>query len=80
MDAPVFITDRRKPSLVVLTMKEYERITGKERSILAALTPNNPVDHDQNPPPTNPFRACSGDGVDTPRRHLCAIVEVLPHH
>ena len=46
MDGPVFITDRKKPSLVVLSMKEYERLTGSGRSILAALAPRNPSDHD----------------------------------
>ena len=46
MDGPVFITDRKKPSLVVLTMKEYERLTGSGRSILAALAPHNSIDHD----------------------------------
>lgn len=27
-DGPVFVTDRGKPSLVVLAMDEYERLTG----------------------------------------------------
>lgn len=27
-DGPVFVTDRGKPTLVVLTMDEYERLTG----------------------------------------------------
>ncbi|GAA0754253.1 prevent-host-death family protein [Erythromicrobium ramosum] len=46
MSGPVFITDRRKPSLVVLTIKEYERLAGKPRSILAALALPNSADHD----------------------------------
>lgn len=46
MRGPVFITDRRKLSLVVLAIKDYERLAGKGRSLLAALAPPNPADHD----------------------------------
>lgn len=34
---PVFITDRGRPSHVLLTAEEYQRITGGERSIADLL-------------------------------------------
>lgn len=34
---PVFITDRGKPAHVLLSIEEYQRITGKNRSIADAL-------------------------------------------
>ena len=34
---PVFITDRGKPAHVLLSIEEYQRITGKHRSIVDAL-------------------------------------------
>ena len=35
---PVFITDRGKPAHVLLSMAEYQRLSGKGRSILEALS------------------------------------------
>ena len=35
---PVFITDRGKPSLVLLTIDEYRRLAGKPRNILDQLS------------------------------------------
>lgn len=37
-DGPVFITDRGRPSHVLLSIAEYERITGKRRSLVEALS------------------------------------------
>jgi len=34
---PVFITDRGRPSHVLLTAEEYERITGAQKSIVDLL-------------------------------------------
>ncbi len=34
---PVFITDRGRPSHVLLTVEEYERITGGQKSIVDVL-------------------------------------------
>jgi PHD/YefM family antitoxin component YafN of YafNO toxin-antitoxin module len=34
---PVFITDRGRPALVLLTIKEYEKITNKSTNILDRL-------------------------------------------
>ncbi len=36
-EGPVFITDRGKPAHVLLSIEEYQRITGKRRSIVDAL-------------------------------------------
>jgi prevent-host-death family protein len=36
-EGPVFITDRGKPAHVLLSIEEYQRITGKHRSIVDAL-------------------------------------------
>ncbi|MDB5438725.1 MAG: prevent-host-death family protein [Caulobacteraceae bacterium] len=41
---PVFITDRNMPSLVVLAMKDYERLAGRGKSLLDLLTPDAPTD------------------------------------
>lgn len=35
---PVVITDRGKPSHVLITYSEFERLTGKRRNLLDALT------------------------------------------
>ena len=34
---PVFITDRGRPAHVLLTIEEYQRITGKQQSIVDLL-------------------------------------------
>jgi prevent-host-death family protein len=35
---PVFITDRGKPAHVLLSMEEYQRISGRRRNIVDALS------------------------------------------
>lgn len=35
---PVFITDRGKPAHVLLSIDDYQRLTGKHRSIVEALS------------------------------------------
>jgi prevent-host-death family protein len=35
---PVFITDRGKPAHVLLSYEEYQRLTGKRRNIVEALS------------------------------------------
>ncbi len=37
-DGPVFITDRGKPAHVLLSIEEYQRITGHRRNIVEALS------------------------------------------
>ncbi len=34
---PVFITDRGRPAHVLLTIEDYQRLTGKRRSVVDAL-------------------------------------------
>jgi len=34
---PVFITDRGRPSHVLLTVEDYQKLTGKQRSIVDLL-------------------------------------------
>ncbi len=50
MVGPVFITDRNKPSLVVLAMRDYERLAGRGRSLLDVLTPDDDQDFEFEPP------------------------------
>ena len=47
---PVFITDRNKPSLVVMAVKDYERLLGRGVSLLNILTPEDDQDFDFDPP------------------------------
>ncbi|MDK4702123.1 type II toxin-antitoxin system Phd/YefM family antitoxin [Rhizobium sp. CNPSo 4062] len=37
-DGPVIITDRGKPSHVLMTYGEFERLTGKRRNLVDALS------------------------------------------
>ena len=37
-EGPVFITDRGKPAHVLLSIKEYQRLTGQHRNIVEALS------------------------------------------
>ena len=37
-NGPVFITDRGKPAHVLLSIEEYQRLTGKHRNIIEALS------------------------------------------
>ena len=43
---PVFITDRGRPAHVLLTIEEYQRITGKGPSIVDLLAFDSDVDDD----------------------------------
>jgi prevent-host-death family protein len=47
---PVFITDRGRPSYVLLTMEEYQRITGGTESIIDLLAMPDSVDIEFDPP------------------------------
>jgi prevent-host-death family protein len=35
---PVFITDRGKPAQVLLSLEEYQRLTGKQHNLVEALS------------------------------------------
>jgi prevent-host-death family protein len=37
-NGPVFITDRGKPAHVLLSIEEYQRLTGQHRSLVEALS------------------------------------------
>ncbi|MEY2335453.1 type II toxin-antitoxin system Phd/YefM family antitoxin [Acidithiobacillus ferrianus] len=37
-NGPVFITDRGKPAHVLLSIEEYQRLTGKRRNLVEALS------------------------------------------
>lgn len=47
---PVFITDRGKPAHVLLSIQEYQRLTGQGRSILDALAMPGLADIELDPP------------------------------
>ena len=48
---PVFITDRGRPSHVLLTVEEYQRITGGEKSIIELLAMPEAADIEFEPAP-----------------------------
>jgi prevent-host-death family protein len=49
-DGPVFITDRGRPAHVLLSIEEYQKITGKGKSILELLAMPGDQDFDFEPP------------------------------
>ena len=46
---PVFITDRGKPAYVLLSIEEYQRLTGQRRNIAEALAMPEAADIDFEP-------------------------------
>ena len=48
---PVVITDRGKPSHVLITFKDYERLTRTGMSLAEALAGPEDLDFDWEPPP-----------------------------
>lgn len=50
LSGPVLITDRNKPSLVVMAIKDYERLAGRSMSLLDVLMPGDDQDFDFEPP------------------------------
>jgi prevent-host-death family protein len=49
-EGPVFITDRGKPAHVLLSIEDYQRLTGKRRSIVDALSMPGLADIEFDPP------------------------------
>jgi prevent-host-death family protein len=47
---PVYITDRGRPSHVLLSIQEYEKITGKRESIVDLLAMPNAAEVEFEPP------------------------------
>lgn len=52
-NGPVFITDRGKPSHVLLSIEEYQRLTRQQRSIAEALAMPGVADIDFDPQRVN---------------------------
>ena len=49
-NGPVFITDRGRPTHVVLTMQEYQHLTGGQMTLIEALAQPGAADFDFDPP------------------------------
>ncbi len=47
---PVFITDRGKPAHVLLSIEEYQRLSGQRRSIVDSLSMSGLSEIDLDPP------------------------------
>jgi prevent-host-death family protein len=47
---PVFITDRGRPAHVLLSIEEYQRLSGKQKTLVEALAPAKGDDFDFKPP------------------------------
>jgi prevent-host-death family protein len=47
---PVFITDRGRPSHVLLTIEEYSKLSGKKQNILDMIAMPEAADIDFDPP------------------------------
>jgi prevent-host-death family protein len=56
---PVFITDRGRPAHVLLTIEDYQRLTGGNMSLAEALAQQGEADFDFDPPRF-------GDGIFKP--------------
>ena len=50
LEGPVFITDRGRPAHVLLSIEEYQRITGSHRSLAEALSMPGLADIEFDPP------------------------------
>lgn len=50
VNGPVIITDRGRPAHVLLTIEQYQKITGKEASILDLLAMPHVAEVDLDPP------------------------------
>jgi prevent-host-death family protein len=50
LNGPVFITDRGKPSHVLLSIEEYRKLTGGMTTLADALAQQDPMDVDFEPP------------------------------
>ena len=49
-NGPVFITDRGRPAHVLLTIEEYQRLTGGQMTLIEALAQPDVEDVDFDPP------------------------------
>ncbi len=53
LKGPIFITDRGRPAHVLLTIKDYQKITEKDASIVELLAMPEAADIDFEPPRLN---------------------------
>jgi prevent-host-death family protein len=54
--APVIITDRGKPSHVLLSINEYQKITGQQKSIVELLSISEDIDFEPGKMTDMPFK------------------------
>jgi prevent-host-death family protein len=47
---PVFITDRGRPAHVLLTIEDYQRLTGRNMTLLEVVAQTGNADFDFDPP------------------------------
>ncbi len=52
-DGPVFITDRGRPAHVLITIEEYQRLTGRPMTLAEALAQPDVSDFEFDPPKMN---------------------------
>jgi hypothetical protein len=50
LNGPVFITDHGRPTHVVLTMQEYQHLTGGQMTLIKALAQPDAADFEFDPP------------------------------
>ncbi len=49
-DGPVFITDRGRPAHVLLSIEEYQKLTGDQMTLVEALAQHDAPDFEFEPP------------------------------
>jgi prevent-host-death family protein len=49
-NGPVYISDRGKPAHVLLSISDFEKLSGKKMSLYEALLPDDDQDFDFEPP------------------------------
>jgi len=55
--APVIITDRGKPSHVLLSIDEYQKITGQQKTVVELLSMSEDIDFEPEKMTNNIFEA-----------------------
>lgn len=61
-NGPVFVTERSKPALVVLSIEDYEKLAGQNRSLADVLLALEDLDFEFDPPKATPgFKAADLD-------------------
>ncbi len=61
-NGPVFVTERSKPALVVMSIEDYEKLAGQNRSLADVLTAAEDLDFEFKPAKAMPgFKAADFD-------------------